>query len=227
MSIAFVLQNIIIQIANSTTFMEILDFIVTVVLVTASGALAPGPLFVVNLTKGSRLGARGGIVFSVAHTLAEFTLVMLLTFGLLLLTSELVKIVIGVAGGAFLVAFGVMQIYGALKPKSEGLRGINETNSRHLLVIGLAFTGLNPFFIIWWLTAGAQLIVVSLEFASLAGVLLMYVCHVWMDYAWLITTAHLSKKGMNVVGVKWYRILIAFFGAVLIYFGLAFLTSSI
>jgi threonine/homoserine/homoserine lactone efflux protein len=226
-SIAFVLQNIIIQIANSTTFMEILDFIVTVVLVTASGALAPGPLFVVNLTKGSRLGARGGIVFSVAHTLAEFTLVMLLTFGLLLLTSELVKIVIGVAGGAFLVAFGVMQIYGALKPKSEGLQGINETNSRHLLVIGLAFTGLNPFFIIWWLTAGAQLIVVSLEFASLAGVLLMYVCHVWMDYAWLITTAHLSKKGMNVVGVKWYRILIAFFGAVLIYFGLAFLTSSI
>jgi len=93
--------------------------------------------------------------------------------------------------------------------------------------MGLAFTGLNPFFIIWWLTAGAQLVIISLEFASLAGVLLMYVCHVWIDYVWLTATAHLAKRGMKVVGIKWYRVLMAFFGAVLIYFGLAFLASSI
>jgi len=207
--------------------MEIVDFIVTVILVTASGALAPGPLFFVNLTKGSKFGAKGGIVFSVAHTLVEFTLVMLLTFGLLLITSSLVKIVIGVVGGVVLVAFGIIQIYRSLRPKSESLQRISEPNSRHLLVIGLAFTGLNPFFIIWWLTAGAQLIIVSLDFASLAGVLLMYVCHVWMDYVWLTATAHLSKMGMKVVGFKWYRVLIALFGIVLVYFGLAFLTSSI
>ena len=206
--------------------MEILDFVATVILVTASGALAPGPLFFANLTKGSRFGAKCGIVFSVAHTLVEFTLVMLLTFGLLYITSELVKIVIGVAGGVVLVAFGVMQIYGSIKPKSQGLQGIGETSSQHLLVMGLAFTGLNPFFIIWWLTAGAQLIIISLEFASLAGVLLMYVCHVWIDYVWLTATAHLAKRGMKVVGIKWYRVLMAFFGAVLIYFGLAFLASS-
>jgi len=207
--------------------MEILDFMVTVILVTASGALAPGPLFFANLTEGSKFGAKGGIVFSVAHTLIEFTLVMLLAFGLLIITSELVKIVVGVTGGVVLVAFGVMQIYGSLKPKSKSLQRIGETSFQHLLVIGLTFTGLNPFFIIWWLTAGAQLIIISLEFASLAGVLLMYICHVWMDYVWLISTAHLAKRGMKVVGIKWYRVLIVLFGTVLIYFGLVFLASSI
>jgi len=206
--------------------MEILDFVVTVILVTASGALVPGPLFFANLTKGARFGAKSGIVFSVAHTLVEFTLVLLMALGLLIITSELVKIAIGVTGGVVLVTFGLMQIYGSFKSKSGGLQESEETSSRHLLIIGLAFTGLNPFFIIWWFTAGAQLIIISLEFASLAGVFLMYVCHVWMDYVWLGATAHLAKTGMNIVGLKWYRVLIALFGVILIYFGLTFIASS-
>ncbi len=206
--------------------MDTVDFITTVILVTASGALAPGPLFIVNLAKGSKFGAKGGIVLSVAHTLVEFTLVMLLAFGLLLTTSELVKTAIGVVGGVVLVAFGVMQIYESFRPESQSFQRINERDSRHLLVIGLTFTGLNPFFIVWWLTAGAQLIVISLEFASLIGVLLMYVCHVWMDYVWLAATAHLSKMGVKVVGFKWYRVLIALSSVILIYFGLTFVISS-
>jgi threonine/homoserine/homoserine lactone efflux protein len=96
-----------------------------------------------------------------------------------------------------------------------------------LLLLGLALTGLNPFFVIWWLTAGAQLIVIALEFASLAGVLLMYVCHVWMDYVWLVGTAYLAKTGMKVAGLKWYRALMAVFGAVIVYFGVSFLINSI
>jgi threonine/homoserine/homoserine lactone efflux protein len=60
--------------------MGILDFVVTVVLVTVSGALAPGPLFFANVSKGVELGARGGLIFAVAHTLVEFGLVMLLSF---------------------------------------------------------------------------------------------------------------------------------------------------
>lgn len=206
--------------------MDILNFIVTVILVTASGALAPGPLFFTNLIKGSRFGAKCGFVFSVAHTLVEFSLVVLLALGLSYIMSELVKIVIGVFGGVFLVVFGVIQIFNSLRPKLESVRGIGKASSQHLLVMGLVFTGLNPVFIVWWLTAGAQLIIISLEFASLAGVLLMYVGHVWMDYVWLITTAHLAKEGMKVVGIKWYRVMMALFGAVLIYFGLAFLVGS-
>jgi threonine/homoserine/homoserine lactone efflux protein len=207
--------------------MGVLDFVVTVVLVTVSGALAPGPLFFANVSKGVELGARGGFIFAVAHTLVEFSLVMLLSFGLVAIKGDLVRMVIGVAGGVVLVAFGLLQVYGAVKPKSGKVEEKAKASPRRLLLLGLALTGLNPYFVVWWLTAGAQLIVIALEFASLAGVLFMYVCHVWMDYVWLAATAHLAKSGMKVVGLRWYRMLMAVFGAVLVYFGLSFLIGSI
>ncbi|MGD8564844.1 MAG: LysE family transporter [Candidatus Bathyarchaeota archaeon] len=210
--------------------MEALDFILTIVLVTASGALAPGPLFVANLSKGSKYGAKSGFIFSFAHNIVEFTLVMLLAFGLLFITNharESVKFTVGIAGGIMLIIFGVIQIYKSVGSQQEALLAHDEREFRGLLVLGLTLTGLNPFFIIWWLTAGAQLIIISLEFASIAGVLLMYVCHVWMDYLWLILTAQLAKTGMNIVGYKGYRFLIAIFGGILIYFGLTFLSNSL
>jgi threonine/homoserine/homoserine lactone efflux protein len=207
--------------------MGIPDFVATVILVTVSGALAPGPLFFANISKGVKLGARGGLIFAVAHTLVEFSLVMLLSFGLFVINSELVRRVIGIAGGIVLIGFGLTQVYSSLRPKPERTGEKGKASSHRLLLLGLALTGLNPFFIVWWLTAGAQLIVIALEFASLAGVLFMYVCHVWMDYAWLAATAHLAKTGMKVVGLKWYRVLIVVFGIVLVYFGLSFLINSI
>lgn len=206
--------------------MNLLNFVTTVILVTASGALAPGPLFVVTVSHGSKSGAKTGLIFSIAHTLVEFTLVMLFALGLLSVAHyPPVKLIIGVIGGIFLVVFGFMQIRDSLKPQHKPQS--RSMGTQNLLLLGLAFTGLNPFFILWWLTAGANLILLSLEFASLLGVVFMYVCHVWMDYVWLIFVAHLSKMGANIAGVKIYRVIMAIFGAVLIYFGLNFIASSL
>ena len=207
--------------------MDALNFVATVILITASGALPPGPLFFVTISHGARSGAKSGLVFSIAHTLVEFTLVMLLACGLLTVANEpIVKLTVGVAGGIVLLVFGAMQIRDSLTSKFSETKP-TRVATRNLLLIGLAFTGLNPFFIVWWFTVGAQLILMSLEFASLAGVVFMYVCHVWMDYAWLTSVAHFAKMGTNVVGFKWYRVMVAVFGAVLIYFGLTFLINSL
>ncbi|MCW3980452.1 MAG: LysE family translocator [Candidatus Bathyarchaeota archaeon] len=123
------------------------------------------------------------------------------------------------------IAFGTAQIWISLVSKITEPKP-SMTDSRNLFLIGLSFTGLNPFFIVWWLTAGAQLIVISLEFASLAGVFIMYICHVWMDYIWLTATAHFAKVGLSVVGFKIYRLALVAFSLILIYFGLTFLSSS-
>jgi len=207
--------------------MDAVSFVATVILITASGALAPGPLFFATLSHGARSGAKSGLMFSIAHTLIEFTLVLLLAFGLLTVANEpIVKIVFGVAGGIALLVFGIMQICHSLR-FSAGETGSKETAKRKLLLTGLAFTGLNPFFIAWWLTVGANLILLGFEFGALAGVVLMFLSHIWIDYAWLVSTAHFAKVGMNLVGFKWYRVLMAVFGMVLIYFGLTFLIDSI
>ena len=207
--------------------MDMFSFVATIILVTGSGALAPGPLFLENLSQGAKSGAKSGFVFSLAHTLVEFALVMLLAVGLLTFAHESsVKLVIGVVGGIVLITFGAMQIRGSLASKLGESKQVKVASSR-LFLLGLALTGLNPFFIVWWLTAGAQLIIMAIEFASLAGVVLMYVCHVWMDYVWLTATAHFAKVGLNFVGLRWYRLLIATFEVILIYFGFNFLISSL
>ncbi len=207
--------------------MDLLNFAVTVVLITVSGALAPGPLFFVTLSQGAKSGTKSGLMFSVAHSLIEFALVMLLALGLLSVASEpAVRLAVGVAGGVALLIFGAMQIRSSFSNKADETKP-KQMTSRKLLLIGLAFTGLNPYFIIWWLTIGANLILLSLEFGGLLGVVFMYVCHVWVDYAWLTLIANFAKRGAKILRLKWYRILMAVFGAVLIYFGLTFLIDSI
>jgi threonine/homoserine/homoserine lactone efflux protein len=209
--------------------MELLSFIVTVVLVTASGALAPGPLFFATVSHGTRSGAKGGLAFSIGHTLVEFPLVLLLAlvfgeFATEIAGEPIVKFSTGITGGLFLLIFGAMQIRHFLTSKSDtpDSRGIT---SRNPLLLGLVLTGLNPYFIVWWLAVGSKLVVDALAFASLLGVLLMYISHVWMDYAWLTAVAHLAHVGTKIAGTRWYRAAMTVFGAVLVYFGLSFLLS--
>jgi threonine/homoserine/homoserine lactone efflux protein len=208
--------------------MDILGFVVTIVVVTASGALAPGPLFFVNIAHGTKSGAKGGVAFSVGHTIVEFSLVMLLAFGLLAVADKpAVESLIGVVGGVFLIIFGVLQISQFLTSKSEMFSRIGMP-SKNPLVLGLFFTGLNPYFIIWWLSVGLKLILDSMKFfASLAGILFMYVAHVWMDYAWLTGTAYLAKRGTSLMGSSGYKIIMVIFGGALIFFGLDFLFESL
>jgi len=199
--------------------MDLFSLVVTVVVVTASGALAPGPLFFAAVAHGAKSGARGGLFFSVGHTIVEFSLVMLLALGLHNLAKETsVKIVIGMIGGIALLVFGVLQIRETLVSKSNQ-HSRWDIPSKNPLLLGLLFTGFNPYFILWWLTVGLNLILNALDFALLAGVALMYVAHVWMDYAWLTAVAYLAKKGTSIVGSKGYRILMIAFAVILIYFG--------
>ncbi len=207
--------------------MNLLNFAVTVIILSISGALYPGPLFFVTVSHGIKSGTKSGIIFSIAHSLIEFTLVMLLALGLLSVANEpTAMLVVGVAGGVALIVFGAMQIRGSFSYKSDEPKA-GRGATRSLLLIGLALTGLNPYFIVWWLTIGANLIFISLEFAGLAGVVFMFVCHVWVDYVWLILVAALAKRGAKILRFKWYRVLMAVFGLVLIYFGFSFLIDSL
>ncbi|MCZ2809419.1 MAG: LysE family transporter [Candidatus Bathyarchaeota archaeon] len=207
--------------------MNPLNFAVTVIILSISGALYPGPLFFVTISHGIKSGTKSGIIFSIAHSLVEFTLVMLLALGLLSVANEpTAMLVVGVAGGVALIVFGAMQIRGSFSYKSDEPKA-GRGATRSLLLIGLALTGLNPYFIVWWLTIGANLIFISLEFAGLVGVVFMYVCHVWVDYAWLTLVAALANRGAKILRFKWYRVLMAVFGVVLIYFGLSFLIDSL
>jgi threonine/homoserine/homoserine lactone efflux protein len=77
------------------------------------------------------------------------------------------------------------------------------------------------------LTVGSNLILLALEFAALAGVVFMFLCHVWMDYVWLIAVAYFAKRGVNALSSRWYHALVGLFGVILIYFGVSFLSAIV
>jgi len=209
--------------------MDLPGFIITVIVVTASGALAPGPLFFGLLMHGSREGARAGFTCAVGHMMAELPLVLALSLGLLAAASQpTMKSIIGLVGGIGLICFGTLQIYDTLKGKPEF--GGEPKTSRipaSSLILGFALTALNPYFILWWLTIGSVLIVQALAFAAIAGVLIMYIAHVWMDYAYLTAIAHLGKKGRSIIGSRYYKLVLVAFGMILIYYGSTFILNII
>jgi len=202
--------------------MDLLSFVITVILLTASGALAPGPLFFQTITQGTKTGARSGLIFSIAHTIVEFSIIMLLTFGLLAIRNETaIRNDIVLLGGIVLIAFGVYQIIGSLRTTRQNHP--ETVSSSRLFLMGVIFSALNPYFLVWWLTVGSTLILLALELAALAGVIFMFLCHVWMDYLWLISVSYFAKKGIRIVGSKWYRVLIGSFGVILLYYGVTFI----
>jgi threonine/homoserine/homoserine lactone efflux protein len=209
--------------------MDLADFIITVIVVTASGALAPGPLFFGLLMHGSKEGARAGFSCAIGHMLVELPLVLALSLGLLAAASQpTIKSVIGLVGGIGLICFGAVQIYDTLKNKPEFGDAPQIGNiPASSLILGLALTALNPYFILWWLTIGSVLIVQALAFAAITGVLIMYLAHVWMDYAYLTTIAHLGKKGRNIIGSRYYKLALIAFGLILIYYGSTFILNTI
>ena len=203
--------------------MSFLEFGLTVVLASTSGVLSPGPLFFANLLYGSKYGYKAGLKCSYGHTIVELPLILLLAFGVLSLeVFPSFKPVISIIGGITLVAFAVIQVYSAIRKKQDTIQ------TRHSpLLMGIIFSALNPFFIIWWLTVGMKIITDALLLASVFGLAFMFLTHIWMDYVWLTSIAHLAKKGVKIIGSKYYSILLLGLSAALVYLGANFIIEGL
>ena len=57
---------------------EFLGFAVTVIIISVSGVMSPGPLFTANIIHGLKEGASSGIKIAIGHTIVELPLIILL-----------------------------------------------------------------------------------------------------------------------------------------------------
>ena len=181
-------------------------FLFKVVVISASGALSPGPLTVAVLTIGIKGGWRSGFLASVGHTLAELPLVLCLALGLSsVLTDPKVKLLTGALGGSALITFGALQFVSSLKEEGGAIKREAAGSST---LIGFTLTLFNPFFILWWVSVGLPLIYDALSLMGFKGVAVLYASHVWLDYAWLTSVAHVASMGRRSVRVGRYASLI-------------------
>lgn len=198
-------------------------FFVAVVVISASGVMAPGPLFVTTVSNAIRHGRLAGLKIAVGHTIVEFPLVVAIGLGVLSLEamSEF-RITASILGALSVFVFAGLQIRSIFRPN------IAIRESRYgSFAAGFFLTGLNPFFLAWWFTIGIKLISDALLLWSYAGILVMFGMHIWMDYAWLFFVSAISAKGAKFLSNKKYRICMLALNAALVYFGISFILGII
>lgn len=201
-----------------------LTLLLKVIVISTSGALAPGPLTAAVASVGLKKGWQAGIQASLGHMVIELPIVILIALGVTtIFNSPKANSIIGIFGGIFLFLYGIMTIKDAFKtnPKQEKI----ESKSLTPIFIGIALTGLNPYFIIWWFAIGTPLIAEAIAKAGFIGVGLLYIAHIWLDYGWLTLVAGLASFGR--VQTKVYRLILFILGLVIIGFGLELLLRTI
>lgn len=203
--------------------MQELFFAVSVILISSSGVLSPGPLFASTIVYGLRENVKAGIKIAHGHAIVELPLVILLGIGVFSL-SDLPQFrgIISIFGAIALFGFAGLQIIG-LKQKNS-----LKTHTKYgPLFSGIIFSALNPFFLIWWITIGFKLISDALAIWSIAGIFIMFGLHIWMDYLWLGTVSFFANKSIRIISSKNFKTIILILSVLLIYFGITFLFDGL
>ena len=199
---------------------ELFGFLGLVIVISASGVMSPGPLFAANVMYGLREGKISGVKMAVGHTIVEFPLILLLGVGLFSIESiPEIRTVITILGAVGLFAFAILQIRSVTKQKFN----LETRSGQGPFVAGIFLSALNPFFIIWWLTIGLVLISESIQNFGIIGIVILFLFHIWMDYAWLFTIAAFSSKAKNYLSKRNFKMIVIGLSIVLIYFGIDFL----
>ena len=203
---------------------NISEFAIIVIIISVSGVMSPGPLFAANITYGLKQGTKAGIKIAIGHSLVELPLVILLGIGILSLEIfPEFKTIISILGAITLFVFAFIQIKSTLEKNEK-----SETKLKQgPIITGVLLSALNPFFIIWWLTIGLKLISDAMAIWAFVGILIVFVLHIWMDFVWLGSTAFLISKSKKIISNTNYKIIMLALSAILIYFGITFLTDVI
>ena len=203
---------------------QIIEFAILVIIISASGVMSPGPLFAANITYGLREGVKSGIKIAIGHSIVELPLVILLGIGVFSLEIfPEFRTIISIFGAITLFVFAGIQIKTILKKN----KNISIKPKQGPIVTGILLSALNPFFIVWWLTIGFKLISDAMLIWAFAGILIVFVFHIWMDFAWLGITAFLASKSRKIISNRNYKIMILVLSLTLIYFGITFLMDAI
>ena len=193
-------------------------------MISASGVMSPGPLFAANIACGIKDGAKSGIKVAIGHTIVELPLIVLLGVGAvsLELFPEF-RTIISILGAIALFVFAALQIRSITKRNQN----ITHSSKQNPLLTGIILTGLNPFFLVWWISVGLKLISDAVALWSFVGILIVFVAHIWMDFVWLGTVSFFASKSARFISDKNYKILMIVLSAVLVYFGAIFLIEAI
>ncbi len=187
-----------------------------------TGVMAPGAITAATLAHGGR-NRWAGAWIAVGHGILEIPLIFVLLFGVgSLLQSDPARIVIGIAGGVFLLWLAV-QMFGDIAKPSFDLKK-NPTAAGPMMT-GFLLSATNPYFILWWATGGLMLAQQAKDF-GVTALLLFAIVHWILDLIWLTILSMGAFHGATLLSTRNQKILMGFCAAALLYFGAVFIARA-
>lgn len=204
--------------------MDIIKLMITTVAISISGAFSPGPLTTSAITIGARKIANGGLLVALGHMMFELPYVLFIALFIAQIDNIFLNNTYIAYALTTLIFFFIMFFaYNTLKDgwrilKTHQLKAFGKhTFTLNPIIVGVLLTALNPYFLLWWVSAGLPLIQVSISM-GFTYLLLMYIAHVWLDYLWLAIMGFAGEKSAKILKSKGYGLLLMCLGLLLIIF---------
>lgn len=196
-------------------------FLLTVSGISLSGVMMPGPVFAATVARSWKSKFSGSFI-ALGHGIVEIPLIFLIYLGFSsFFQNETVKIGLGLVGGAVLIYMG-RGIFRLKKTQSISMKDDPPTGST---LAGILTSLFNPYFILWWATVGAALIMKSTSFGIL-GFALFIPAHWLCDLGWCSFLSYIVHKSGQAWGEKIQLVLLSVSSILLIGFGIWFIFSS-
>lgn len=190
-----------------------------------SGAVVPGPVFVVTLSESLRRGRLAGPLIVLGHLTLEGLIIIAILFGLdTILGSRQAQVTIGYLGGVMLILMGSYLVKTARSFKIDfEMRPEARFVSHSLIVAGFLSSGSNPQFFLWWLTIGMPIIQYSLAVAGAVGFIAFFLGHAAADLGWFGFVGYSANKGKSFLNETIVRLIIFGSAIFLIIFGISYI----
>jgi len=201
---------------------ELFAFLVSVFLISFSGAMAPGPVTAAAITHGAK-SKYAGISLALGHAVIELPLIIIVVLGFnRLLASHHILNTIGLLGGAFLLYMGIGLFRDIKKPGYSA----GSSYSADPILTGIVLSATNPYFLLWWITIGIKLASQARAFGIFAFLLFILV-HWLCDLGWLEFLSYATLKGTKVMSERFLKIMLGICGTALFAFGVKFIYDSL
>ena len=210
--------------------LELTQLFFSAMIVGFSGALVPGPMFTLVVTRVAQKGFWASFFIVIGHAIAELMILVIFLFGLInYLKNEIVIKIIGILGGIGLLYLAYDMISSSIKNKIRidfDLNPKEKTNNVRsnvfILAQGFLISIVNPYWYIWWVTIGAAFLIKSTLFGY-TGSFIFYTGHISSDFMWYLFIGFILGRGKKIINQKVYRILFFICGLFLVYLGIKFI----
>ena len=198
-----------------------LAIILSVIVISLSGVMMPGPMFAVAVAK-SYHSPWAGTKMSIGHAIVEVPLILLIYFGFAqFFQRDAVQIGLSLAGGAVIIWLGINMFRARKDVVSSG-----KDLKYGAVTAGIVMSAINPLFLLWWATVGSMLVMKFIAFGTV-GLPVLIITHWTCDLVWLSFVSVLIYRTKALWGLRLQEWIFAICSLLLVGFGVWYLISGI